>query len=79
MGKGCGARKKAEREGLPEGGRPGKQPCERQPRAPVTFNQLGAAGGCRKRSPGTGAATQRAPSLREGSAGMGLAIVAPPW
>ena len=42
----CGAgEKKQKGKGQPEGeGGQGKQPCERQRRAPVTFNQLGAAG-----------------------------------
>lgn len=48
-----GPGKKAERErGQPEGvGGQGKQPCERQPRAPVTFNQLRAAGPRKPQSP----------------------------
>lgn len=40
-----GRGKKQKGKGQPEGeGGQGKQPCERQRRAPVTFNQLGAAG-----------------------------------
>lgn len=40
-----GRGRKQKGKGQPEGeGGQGKQPCERQRRAPVTFNQLGAAG-----------------------------------